>query len=203
MAMQEILLQCECGSVEGKAINLNDKTDNRVVCYCDDCQAYAHYLGNATKVLDKNGGTDIYQLTPSQFKLTKGQENIACLTLSPKGLLRWYCKNCKSPIANTVRNPKVPFTGIPHTFIKDKSRDEILGPVRMRIQGRFKKGTAKDVIYDRVPLKFMLRYIKQFFSSYMKSKYIPSSLYDFDRREFLVASELADKKKLDKIRAKI
>ena len=35
-----------------------------MVCYCDDCQAFLHYLGRAD-LLDALGGTDIVQMAPA------------------------------------------------------------------------------------------------------------------------------------------
>ena len=41
--------------------NASSTTVNRVVCYCDDCQAFLHYLKRAD-LLDAHGGTDIVQV---------------------------------------------------------------------------------------------------------------------------------------------
>jgi hypothetical protein len=34
------------------------------------------------------------------------------MSLSPKGLLRWYAGCCRTPIGNTPREPKLPYVGL-------------------------------------------------------------------------------------------
>ncbi|HTO65548.1 MAG TPA: DUF6151 family protein, partial [Bradyrhizobium sp.] len=80
----QIEVRCRCGEVRGVVTDPSPRTVNRVVCYCDDCQAYAHQLGRAD-LLDAKGGSDIVQLAPATLRFTRGQERIAGLRLSPKG----------------------------------------------------------------------------------------------------------------------
>jgi hypothetical protein len=54
--------------VRGVATNVAPDTGSRVVCYCDDCQAFAKWLGG-DGLTDAKGGTDLFQLTPSQLAL--------------------------------------------------------------------------------------------------------------------------------------
>ena len=77
------------------------RTVNRVICYCDDCQAFAHQLGRAD-LLDSNGGTDIVQVAPASPHIRQGQDKIAALRLSPKGLYRWHARCCNTPVGNTL-----------------------------------------------------------------------------------------------------
>ena len=103
-------LRCRCGAVEGTVSNASPKTTNRIICYCDDCQAFVHHLGRAD-LLDEQGGTDIIQVAPSALTFGKGHERIAGLRLTPKGLYRWYASCCNTPIGNTSA-PGLPFVGI-------------------------------------------------------------------------------------------
>jgi hypothetical protein len=103
-------LRCRCGEVEGHVIDASPETVNRVVCYCDDCQAFLHHLGRA-ELLDAHGGSDIVQVAPASLVLRRGAERIVGLRLSEKGLYRWYTACCKTPIGNTV-SPSIPFVGI-------------------------------------------------------------------------------------------
>ena len=86
-------------------------------CYCRDCQAFAHALGNPGAILDKLGGTDIVATLQQYVTFTKGTEALACLSLSERGLLRWYANCCNTPIANTARNPKLSYVGLVHTCL--------------------------------------------------------------------------------------
>lgn len=83
----------------------------RATCYCKDCRAFARFLG-VPGVLDARGGTDIVPVAPAAVSFTAGRENVVCMSLSPKGLLRWYAACCRTPLANTPREPKLPYVGM-------------------------------------------------------------------------------------------
>ena len=83
--MDNLALQCQCGTVRGRAIRVYPVDGTRVVCYCRDCQAFAHALNAAERVLDAQGGTDIYQLPPARLQIHQGHDQIRCLRLSSKG----------------------------------------------------------------------------------------------------------------------
>ena len=86
-------LRCQCGAVRGLANTVAPDTGMHVVCMCDDCQAFAHFL-ERDDVLDASGGTAIFQLRPAQLEITAGREHLRCMRLSEKGLLRWYAGCC-------------------------------------------------------------------------------------------------------------
>jgi Family of unknown function (DUF6151) len=131
-------LRCRCGHVRGLASEVSPSTGCRVVCYCKDCQAFAHFLDRAD-VLDAVGGTDIFQMPPARLKLTAGTDAVRCLRLSGKGIFRWYADCCHTPIGNTV-GPRFPLIGVIHAFMDHaaagRSRDEALGPPLCRIYER-------------------------------------------------------------------
>ena len=37
---------------------------------------------------------------------TQGKDRLACMSLSDKGMLRWYTTCCNTPIGNTMRNSR-------------------------------------------------------------------------------------------------
>ncbi|MGH8076753.1 MAG: DUF6151 family protein [Lysobacter sp.] len=104
-----IAFHCRCGSLRGEIEPREVYV--RATCYCRDCQAFARTLGRED-VLDAEGGTDVVAVLPAGVRFTDGTEQLACLSLSPKGLLRWYARCCDTPIANTPRDPKMPYVGI-------------------------------------------------------------------------------------------
>ncbi len=108
---------------------------NRCVCYCRDCQAFAHFLGRADDILDAQGGTDIVQTNPSRLALTAGGEMLACMRLAETGLMRWYAQCCNTPIGNTLANFQIPFVGLIHNCLEGggPSMDESFGPIRMSV----------------------------------------------------------------------
>jgi hypothetical protein len=64
--------------VRGRVRGASPDVGNRCICYCNDCQAFGHFIG-AGDVLDAQGGTDIYQISPARVEIEQGQDKIACL----------------------------------------------------------------------------------------------------------------------------
>ena len=66
MTSSDLLLACACGRVSGLVSGASASTGTRAVCYCDDCQAFARHLGDADRVLDANGGTEVFQTSAAR-----------------------------------------------------------------------------------------------------------------------------------------
>lgn len=144
----DLPLRCSCGSLRGVARALSASRGNRVVCYCDDCQSFAYFLERADELLDVNGGTDIFQTSPAHLEITRGKEHLACVRLAPRGMLRWHTSCCRTPIANTLASGAVPFVGLITRCLDPEavgqSLDGVLGPVRVRVFGRYAKGDRSE-----------------------------------------------------------
>lgn len=110
-------LQCRCGTVKGFVDS--PQAALRIVCYCRDCQAFAHFLNRVDDVLDERGGSDIVQTLPKYLNFTQGVDRLAIMRLKPKGLLRWYASCCNTPIGNTLDTPKASFVGLVHSCLRD------------------------------------------------------------------------------------
>jgi hypothetical protein len=137
-------LQCRCGTIQGYIARPG--MAKRIVCYCKDCQAFAHFLKRADTALDEHGGTTIVAAVPKQVHLTQGLEALACMSLSDHGLLRWYASCCNTPIANTPRDFKTPYVGLIESCLKNDSpslRDSF-GPVRMVLNTKSAWGPVKS-----------------------------------------------------------
>jgi hypothetical protein len=121
--------------VRGVARDVSPSDGFRFVCYCGDCQAFAHFL-ERPDVLDPAGGTDIFQMPPGRVKLTAGVDALRSVRLSDRGVLRWYTDCCRTPIANSA-GPRFPIIGMIHSFMDHesdgRSRHEALGPPLCRI----------------------------------------------------------------------
>lgn len=140
--MGDLGIRCKCGSLRGVAAGLSPDEGFRVVCYCDDCQAFAERLGAAADTLDAHGGTDIFQTSPAHLRITDGIERLACLRLTPKGPLRWYASCCNTPIGNTLQTAQIPFVGLIHSCLDANVArlDDVLGPVCLRVMAKFARG---------------------------------------------------------------
>jgi hypothetical protein len=134
----DVPLRCRCGHVHGVAHAVSPAAGFRLVCYCKDCQAFAHFL-QRPDALDAAGGTDIFQFAPGRVTLTTGTDALRCIGFSSK-VLRWYADCCRTPIANTAGGPRFPVLGLVHSFIANEadhtSRDSLLGPPCCRIYER-------------------------------------------------------------------
>lgn len=175
-----VSLRCRCGAVRGQATAITPATDSRAVCYCDDCQIYALHLGTPD-VLDDRGGTDACMVAPAQVEITQGSEQIRCLRLSPKGLYRWYASCCKTPLGNTL-GPGLPVVILVHTFMDHaadrRTRDEDLGPPKVKMLGRFAIGGTPPGAHPKTPLKMIPHFLGYLAKTYLRGKNKPSPFWD-------------------------
>src|SRR3982074_240275 len=171
-------LQCRCGTLKGYVSH--PEKASRGVCYCKDCQAFAHFLGKTGDILDEMGGTDVVATLPKYVTFTQGVEVLACMSLTENGLLRWYSSCCNTPIGNTPRDFKVSHVGLVHTCLEDPSRtlESSFGLVRMRVNTKNAKGKPKLMPISTIGS------ILRFMSSLMRArldgsyKYTPFSAPD-------------------------
>lgn len=122
-------VRCQCGALEGTFTRSGPTI--RLLCYCHDCQGFAQALGQAARVLDALGGLDVLLTQPKNLTFTKGEQQLACLRLTPDGLLRWHTRCCSTLIGSTLANPKLSFLGLSNTCLDTGglSLDDFLGPV--------------------------------------------------------------------------
>jgi hypothetical protein len=130
-------LRCDCQRVRAHVIDASASNVNRMICYCDDCQSYLHYLKRAD-LLDENAGTDVVQVAPARLRFDQGTEQIACVRLSPKGLFRWYARCCHTPLGNTMA-PNIPFVGIVSRAFENP--DQAFGAPTGGAQAKYAVGT--------------------------------------------------------------
>src|SRR5262249_29171009 len=133
-------LRCRCGEVRGRLADASPRTVNRVICYCDDCQAFAHQLGRAD-LLDVQGGSGLVQVAPASLTFVQGRQRITGLRLTPKGLFRWYASCCNTPVGNTV-SPAIPFVGIIAQVFDNSAQnpDAVFGRPIGAIMGKYAIG---------------------------------------------------------------
>ena len=141
--MNDIPLRCACGDVRGVVREMAPSNTNRAICHCDDCQAFAHYVGRADEILDEHGGTEVLQVAPGTVEFTAGAERLVCLRLTESGPYRWYADCCKTPIGNTPANWRIGFVGLLRRcldFDAAAAVESAAGPVGMRLFTKFATG---------------------------------------------------------------
>jgi hypothetical protein len=151
-------IQCECGKFRAELTKFPKNTVGRLVCYCDDCQSYLHYLKRAD-LLDVNGGTEIIPNYPADVKILAGKEFVKCTRVKPDGMFRFSTTCCTTPIANT--QPGRPWAGF-HRRMFSKKVEESLGPVKSSIMGKYAKGTpppGTPKTFNLKAMKLVLPYI--------------------------------------------
>lgn len=117
-------IRCRCGRLQGQLARGTSVA--RVACYCLDCQTYAHALGRSHEVLDARGGTDVITTVQSQLSFSD-RSTLACLSLSERGILRWYASCCATPLGNTMRDPRIAYISVVHACLAP-TRDALLRP---------------------------------------------------------------------------
>ncbi|MBR9842362.1 MAG: hypothetical protein GYB25_04335 [Rhodobacteraceae bacterium] len=125
--MGDVAFSCSCGAVKGHLVDLGRKAGSRITCYCKDCQTAARALGRG-EVLNERGGAELYQTTPAHIRIDQGEAHLACLRLSPKGLMRWYADCCNAPLFNTLAHTKLCFAGVLVHTVAPEARAP-LGPL--------------------------------------------------------------------------
>lgn len=159
----DLTIRCACGTLRGRVQDIPRRETNRVVCYCDDCQAFAHYLGRAAEVLDPHGGTEVVQMSPAYLEIAEGADELRALRLTVKGTLRWYTACCRTPVGNTLATDRLPFLGLITACVEggagQDALDLALGPIRGRVWGRYAKGdtTGLNKLYPGPPVWMMMR----------------------------------------------
>ncbi|MFO0623751.1 MAG: DUF6151 family protein [Polyangia bacterium] len=170
-------LRCLCGEVSGQVTDASSDHVNRVICYCDDCQAFVHRLGRR-ELLDPHGGSDIIQVAPSSLRIDRGRERIVGLRLSPTGLYRFYASCCNTPLGNAV-GPKLPFVGIAAACFTTKtgSIDDAFGPPIGKIQGKYAIGNppAGSTGHN---VRLLARTARLIFTWKLRGKSWPSPFFD-------------------------
>ena len=177
----QIELRCRCGAVRGTVDDVDRTTVNHGTCYCTDCRAFALFL-NRPDILNAKGGTDIVQTAPRRVRFTQGQDQLRCMRLSEKGLLRWYSACCNTPMGNML-SPRIPFVGLPRTSLEDgiarsgHTADELLGKPDP-IYAREASGGPLPGAHPTAPPRVALRAIALMLGWWIRGLGKPSPYFD-------------------------
>jgi hypothetical protein len=129
VAAQDVGFGCSCGQITGTLRGIDGWTGSLAVCHCPDCRAAEVYLHQPDP--DPNG-VRLYQTTPDRIQFITGQDKLAVLRLSDKGLMRWYAVCCGAPLFNTMPGPKFGFASLHVARVADPAP---LGPVIGDVNG--------------------------------------------------------------------
>jgi hypothetical protein len=126
-------IRCRCGKLQARLAQ--PARGIRAICYCRDCRAYAHFLGPPDGMLDERGGTAVVVVHPRTVTFLDGVEHLACMSLSPRGTLRWFARCCRTPVGNTPRDVRIAYLGLVHDCLEQGGAplDASFGPVAMQV----------------------------------------------------------------------
>ncbi len=161
--------------MRGVAHEVSRDNGTRGVCYCDDCQAYARFLG-AADLLDPWGGTELYQMMPKRVRFDAG-DKLRCVRLSDKGMHRWYVDCCHTPVGNTF-GTKVPFVGVPLAFWDRAALDAATGEPIAYVQGKFARGDVPKHVHKTWPVSLLGRSLRLLGSWALAGGARPSPYFD-------------------------
>lgn len=170
-------IQCECGSFRAELTQFPKNTPGRLKCYCEDCQAFLHYL-KRVDLLDENGGTEVIPAYPADIRLISGKNVLKCVRLSQTGMFRFFTACCNTPIANT--DPKRPWAGVHRRMytVKDPNKlDKELGPVKSSIMGKYAKGTPPPGTPQKFDFKGMVIVLPYLLKGMLLGKSNPSPFF--------------------------
>ena len=113
-----------------------------------------------------------------------------CMRLKPGGMVRWYADCCSTPIGNTLATRQMPFVGLIHSCndhaSDGRSRDEVLGPVRARVNARFAKGDRDQLdAHDRAPASMLLRFVSVLLMARLRGDHARSPFFDANTGELI------------------
>ena len=78
-------IQCDCGKFRAELTEFPNNTPGRLVCYCDDCQAFLNYI-KRSELMDQNGGSEIIPAYPADIQIIAGKDFVQCVRLHSKGM---------------------------------------------------------------------------------------------------------------------
>ncbi|MGV3683127.1 MAG: DUF6151 family protein [Acidovorax sp.] len=173
-------LQCRCGQVTGEVVETRSAL--HAVCYCRDCQAYAHHLGQAGMVLDALAGTEVVATHARNITFTGGTEHLACVSLTDKGLLRWYARCCHTPLGNTGRDWRMPYVGLVHSCLRPQGGEPLappaFPPVQMHLETAGAKGGTPPKLGGWKQARALLGFMPRIAASRLTGSYRATPFFD-------------------------
>lgn len=172
-------IQCDCGNFQAELANSPKSSPGRLVCYCDDCQAFAETL-ERTDVLDEFGGTQVVPAYPNDITFVKGMSNLCYSQVTENGLYRYSTTCCNSPIANL--RPNFPWAGIFHSAYTaaDTKALNRFGVIRGRIMGKYAKAKPDFKVSDKMGMRDMLTVLPFILKGKLFGKHKGSPFFESD-----------------------
>ena len=179
--MTDMPFSCACGNVHGRMQDVGPDKGDFVYCHCTDCQAFARYLDAEGRVLEQAEGTALYQTRCARLAFGGGKDRLASLHLTDLPTLRWYAACCRTPLFNTYKNGRIPYTTI---LLANVSPDDraLLGPPKGHLHLKDARGYTdglKSLSMAALLRSFFGRLVRDFLSGDRRR----NALFDADTLE--------------------
>jgi hypothetical protein len=119
--------KCACGAVQidvhvpGSSYGLVDQTTG--FCHCKDCVGFLKALGSQGEAFLCNNASQLVIFYPSDLTVVQGSDKIAAMRLrSDTHPLRFYCRECKTPLGMQAPSP-VPVSSLYPQLLKSSEED--------------------------------------------------------------------------------
>ena len=126
----DLHFQCVCGSLTGRLHDIDPSVGDHLICHCSDCLAFARYLDCAERVPNDQEGIELFQTRVSRMSITSGKENLSCVHLTEKRMLRWFTRCCRTPLFHTLETGWVPFVTTHVAILNPENRAAAIGEPR-------------------------------------------------------------------------
>jgi hypothetical protein len=118
--------------------------------------------------------------------------------------MRWFAGCCRTPVGNTASSARVPFVGVPHSFIdrgdSGRSLDDALGPIIGYANARFATGSLPTDAHPKVPLRLIARGVRLLAAAWLAGKSRPSPFFDASTRAPVVLPQVLTPAERDQLR---
>ncbi len=175
--MAELDFSCACGAMRGVLRGPSPKTGIRYICHCDDCQAFAGFLGSPGRWLDRHGGTDVFQTPAWRFQITLGAERLACVQVTDRPLLRWYAACCRTPVANTYDRGQRSFLSLILAGFDPRACERAMGAGVGHVWTRYATGDLGRVRQANIPA-MLWRMVSRGVSARLSGDWRRNSFFD-------------------------
>ncbi len=139
--MPDVTYRCACGQMVLTIESVDPSVASRITCACSGCRGFAERMDHL-ELLDEDGATDRFQVSPASVSITSGREHLGCIQQTKGGAFRFYARCCRSPICLTLTSRRMPFVGLDVQRL-DGDPDALLGLVRARVNNPNKGAAAK------------------------------------------------------------
>jgi len=189
-------IKCKCGRFQ--ALLRNSEKGVRAICYCKDCQIYAHYLKASENILNRLRGTEVIAVRPQQFAILCGREVLGCCSLTPLGSLRWFSQCCSTPICNMSRNIRTAHISIIHTCMEKELIEKAFGNrvIHAKRHGAIGTPPKNEILHL---LNFGLNYLASVTCTYVTRGYRRNPLINWTTSKPIVNPLILTSEELRKI----